>query len=127
MVVYARQTANALRTLKAKGENCVWASFTEPTPNTEQPWLQTPGIAIDYPDTAIAFFPLTRLGSESVVYLNGMEVIAGSDYGLMGAVGFTPKLTDTVLRNDGTRLTPISIERLAPNGEVILYTIKFAQ
>lgn len=126
MGVYDRQIATAQRIIKAKGEACVWASQIPPTtPDPDKPWLITPGAPVEYPDVAIAFFPLERQFSELIRYLKGTDIVGGSLYGLMGAVDFVPQITDTVVRKDGTRLSIASIDPLAPNGEKILYTIEF--
>lgn len=127
MTVYASQIAMALRMIKAKGEACLWASLTAPTPDPDQPWLMTPGTLIEYTGTPILFLPLSRQWAEFIRYIKGTDVVTGSVYGLMGAVAFTPKLTDVVTRNDGTKLNTLSIDALSPNGEIILYTIEFTK
>jgi hypothetical protein len=125
MAVYSRQIATALRIIKAKGERCLWASRSAPTADPDKPWLSTPGTEVTYPDTPLVFFPLSRLWSDLLGYTKGTEVVSGSTYGIMPAVSFSPQLTDIVTRTDGSTLAPLSIEPLAPNGEVILYTIEF--
>jgi len=125
MGVYDRQIATALRVIREKGEACTWTAKAAPTTDPATPWLPVAGVAVAYTNTPIAFFPLSRQWSELLRYLKGTEVVTGSLYGLMPAVAFAPQLTDIITRTDGSKLAPITIDPLAPNGEIILYTIEF--
>jgi len=125
MGVYDRQIATALRMIREKGELCVWASSTQAEANDSEPWNGTPSESVPYEDTPIVFFPLNQQWSELIRYLRGTEVQSGSLYGIMPQVEFSPQLTDSVTRSDGSVLRPLAIDPLSPNGEIILYTIRF--
>lgn len=125
-MTYSRQTAAALRQIKAKGELVTWripavAAVADPT----QPWIVTNGAAAVDKSVSIVFLPLNRRLSQLIQYAPGTEVIAGEVYGLMGAVDFVPELTGTVIRTSGKVLAIQSIDPLEPNGEVIIYTVIF--
>ena len=125
---YDRAIASAKRVIAKKGEACKW-HVTAPAvvADSDTPWIETvDGAApVVHADTFIALFPLSRQFSELIRYLRGTEIVTGSLYGLMSAQSFTPAIADIVERKDGTKLGIVSIDPLAPNGDVILYTIEF--
>lgn len=123
--VYTRQIATAIRMIKAKGQLCVWVKQNEVISST-QPWKASyPGNPTTYP-VRIVFFPPGGVLSEEMQHLEkGTSVDQGSPRALMASVPFTPEMNDKVLRgNEWLDLKGIDI--VAPNGEVILYKLRFA-
>lgn len=126
MAVYARQIATAKRLITAKGKAVTWRSNSDGAPgDASQPWKPGATAAIDYL-VSIVFLPENRVGYEWLVRMTNSEIPEGSGYGLMHAVTFEPTLKDVVIK-DGKELRIASIDPLAPNGEVILYTLRFDQ
>lgn len=126
MGVYDRQIAGALRTIKAKGEACLWQQRGASGGTAAKPGAGT----VIEKAVNIAFFPinLERVGTNRTMIL-GTEVPGGYLIGYMGHVDFTPTQKDTVKRASGEILEITDkngIELIDPNGEgVILYTIRF--
>ncbi|WLJ71191.1 hypothetical protein [Sphingomonas phage Birtae] len=124
MGVYDRQVASAKRMIAAKGAKCVWVQ-----PAAEEggdAWNPQPAEPIRHPDISIAFFSPRDLGRGSAEFLSalrGTEVPTSSEIGLMaGGLDFEPSDADVIERWDGVKGIK-SIDRLAPNGEAILYFV----
>lgn len=122
-MVYERAIATAKRMIEAKGMPCVWTEI-RPGPATA-PNKPGPTISFEYPDTYLVFLPENRIGYEWLKAITGTEIPEGGGYALMAAVDFEPTLSSTITQIDGTELQPNSIDPLSPNGEIILYTVKF--
>lgn len=127
MGVYDRQIATAKRLIEKKGRKCVWRSIDNEAPSdADKPWK--PG-AVDTEDynVSVVFLPDTRSQVEFLQALTGTDINVGEDYGLMPAVDFVPTLRAEIYDETGTTLlrTVNSLEPLAPNGDVILYTLRF--
>lgn len=132
MGVYDRQIATAARLIAAKGQLCTWR---EPGAPTGSPAAPTAGAPTDYP-VHIVF--LSNAKNEGLAGLLSMfpdlpDVPTGGMRGLMPAVPFTPSLLGRVARA-ATFTGPIlnlmdekGIDVLAPNGEIILYYLRFAR
>ncbi len=124
---YDRQIATAKRLIAQKGRKVVWRKHTPGAlPDAAKPWEPGSDTTTDYPVT-IVFLPegaQTRAFMQTVL---GSDVIAGYDYGLMSSVPFVPTVKDEVYDEAGTELlrTVHSVDPLAPNGDVILYTVRF--
>lgn len=128
MSVYDRQIANAQVKIKAKGQKCTWRKVVPPA--NDNPANPSAGTETDY-TVYIAFFPniQIRFGASSSM-LRDTEVPSGKFYGLMGAVPFEPEEGDTVLTSKGKVYGIIDkdgINELAPNGDTILYQIRFTK
>ncbi len=124
MGVYDRQIANAKRQIAAKGQSVTWRVLRDGAPSDpSKPWKPSAG-APDNKTVKIVFLPFTTSNNQLIRYLKGTEVTEGGLTGLMGAVDFEPKAKDVVIR-DGKELVVKSIDPLAPNGEVVLYTLEF--
>lgn len=121
---YDRAIATAQRLIAKKGMSVTWEQQTNGTPTDPgKPWRPS-GAAPTEKTVNIVFLPYNRENQQFLSMLAGTEVPKGNEYGLMGAVDFEPNLKDTVVR--GTqRLGIETIDRLAPNGQVVLYTIGF--
>lgn len=127
MSVYARPIATAQRLIAKFGASCIWTKPAEETVGGD-PWRD---VRIGPPEphnVSIAFFSAKDLGYGSTLALAAMagtEVPAHSQMGLMGAVDFDPELTDTVTFN-GDTIDVTKIDKLAPNGDPILYFLWLA-
>ena len=123
MGVYDRQTAQATRMIKAKGELVTWNFGLAPIANDpDKPW-----IASNYVPTTqnvSILFTSGRSGAFAKL-IAGSNVESGKQTGIMHAVNFVPSLSDTVTRSDGTVLGLSSIDSLEPNGPVILWYLEF--
>lgn len=126
MAVFQRQIDTAKRLIVKNGQTVVWRSLSDGSPgDAAKPWKPGAGTFVDY-NVSIVFLPENRVGYEWLTRLAGTEIAEGSGYGLMYAVPFAPDLKDIVLKA-GAPLRLTSIDPLAPNGEVILYTLRFDQ
>ena len=114
----AIKTAKSL--IRKNGEIVSWVSIAGEQ-DASKPWL-----IVDQEDTPhdveMCFVPVDK--GDTLQFEAKGELSAGYYKGLMGAVGFAPKLSDVVIRN-GETLRPEAIDVLAPNGQVILYTVIF--
>jgi hypothetical protein len=89
-------------------------------PDTTQPWKTVVAQSIPLP-VSILF---TRGGSKLVA---GTNIEVATQLAIMPAYGFTPSMTDTVTRSDGSVLALESINPLSPNGQVIIWRLEFKQ
>lgn len=131
MAQYDRQVATALKLIAKFGQQTgvLWNQANN-TPVDGEPWLAE-AAPVSYP-VIIAFLPYTRIGHDFMAYLGKTEVPTGTIVGYMagGGLPFLPALADTVTRVDpGTQSTDLyridDIDRLAPNGQNILWTVYF--
>lgn len=121
------QIASAKRAILKNGELCIWNAVQVPVADDETPWKPTP--ALDqtfYTNIPICFVPLDKQ-KEQISFMKGTEVPTGIAQAIMGAVSFVPSVNDWVIRKSGELLRVKSIDRLAPNGDTILYTIVFKE
>lgn len=124
MAKFDRQIATAARLIQENGQLVTWRQIVDGAPaDSDEPWK--PGEQ-DVTDTAvyIVFLPEDRRGYEFLRALGGTTIPVGNLVGLMAAQSFTPTLKDVVLR-DGTELAIRTIDALAPNGDIIMYSIGF--
>lgn len=123
---YDRQIASAKRLIAKYGQSVTWRQIRNGgINNAATPWK--PGASqVTEQSVQIAFFPYTTENKQLLRHLLGTEIPVGSLTGYMSAVNFEPTLKDTVLR-DGKILSIKSIDPLAPNGQVIMYTLQFEQ
>jgi hypothetical protein len=121
-MVFERQIATAKRLIEKYGMVCVWTELRPGTPTAPN----KPGPTVPFVYSAsLVFLPENRIGYEWVRALVGTEIPEGGGYALMPAVDFEPTLSSVIEQLDGTELRPQSIDPLSPNGEIILYTVKF--
>lgn len=123
MGVYDEDIAAAQEMIAESGQLVTWRKLVD-TPNASQPWKPSNAAPVDYLSIPIVFLPVGRVNFEFIRALAGTEVAIGSLQGLMGAVSFEPSIKDVVIRG-GKILNIKAIDPLAPNGDVILYTILF--
>lgn len=116
------------------GAPCLWQ---KPAPRAEggTPGYPTQGPTPDPVPCHIAFFRGKDVGYGSEAFmalLAGTEIPTSGEVGLMaGNVPFTPDDSDTIIRNPGPgrenlKLAIKQIDRIAPNGQAVLYFISVA-
>lgn len=124
MAVYSQQIQTALRLIAAKGMAVTFRKIANGEPdNILMPWRPGVSVNTDYP-VSIAFFPVGRVKNEFSHYAQDAETSISSEVGYMGQQSFIPVIKDIVIR-DGREMSIKNIERLAPNGEIILYILHF--
>lgn len=124
MARFDRSIAVAQRLIKKNGEAVKWRVTTAPVDDPDKPWLKGEPTVVDH-DAIICFLPVTQRMHEMLIYVKGSEIIGGYTLGYMGAVkDFVPSPTDQVIR-DGVAYAIEYIDKLAPNGQQVLYTIEF--
>jgi len=124
MAVYDRQTALATRLITAKGQTVTWRKVTDGAAgDSSKPWK--PGASVNTDHTVvIVFLPDNSKDREQLRFANGSSVPEGNLVGYMAATTFTPTLKDVVIR--GTeKIGLVGIEPLSPNGEIIMYRLRF--
>lgn len=123
MGVYDASIAAAKRMIAAKGAECIWRR--ENAAAGGDAWNPQPGAPSEWP-VSIAFFSPRDLGRGSAEFLSalrGTEVPTSNEIGLMaGGLEFDPSDADVIERWDGVKGIK-SIDRLAPNGQAILYFV----
>lgn len=122
---FDRQIATATRLIEKNGHDVTWRQLGRGLPDADKPWRPASATNTDYTVT-ICFLSPGRTGQELFRYLTKTEVTTGAVNGLMSSVPFVPSVADVVIR-DGETLRIKSIDVLSPNGQIILYTIEFAQ
>lgn len=127
MGVFDRTIATAKRLIARYGQDCLWQ---QPAPTTEDvPGYPTVGDKPEPIPVRIAWFAPRDLGrgtEEFMALMAGIEVPSGTEIGLLaGGLDFEPNDEDTVIR-DGNELSVKKLDRLAPNGQAILYYVSVA-
>lgn len=123
---YDRAIATAQRLIAKKGMTVTWEQQENgEAPDPSKPWRPAEAEPVEH-EVSIVFLPYNRENQQFLSMMTGTEIPQGAEYGLMGAVDFTPNLNDTVVRN-GVRLGIEKIDLLAPAGDPVLYTIGFKQ
>lgn len=123
MAVFSRQIQSAKRMIAKYGQKCKWverASISE----EENPWDQGEADPIIHTDVKIAFFPSALNGMATLARALNKDVIFGNSVAYMAAVNFKPKVTDTIIKADGSPVTIENIQEINPNGESILFIIE---
>ena len=120
-MVFDKQLLSAQKMLAKYGQACTLRKITNGTPNPAAPWEPVTPTTADT-EVKIAFFPNTRANNEFLHYLPGTEVPAGVEVGYLAGSAPAPSLQDLVIR-DGKALSILSVDRIAPNGEIVLYIL----
>jgi hypothetical protein len=123
MGIYDRQIKVAKRLISQKGQLVVWRSFVDGVKTLD--WIPTIPTYNDY-NVSIVFLPHTRMFMEFLRYMKGTDIPVGSLVGLMSAVNFVPSIRDIIVRPNDI-LTIKAISPLAPNGDIIFYTLELEQ
>ena len=121
MGIYDRQIATAKRLIKAKGQLVIWRQPIDGA--RSKPWIANSASSADY-NVSIAFFPYGTFTRETIKANRNTDVPTVMLYGLMPAVEFIPKIRDIVITPTDT-YNVVSIDPLAPNGDIIYYQIGF--
>lgn len=126
MSKFSSKVKLAQRLIKSNGQDVQWVKQNE-VADANQPWKAVIGPEPKSFPCKILFL---RAGSGSYNALfhliKGTDAVTGAPKALMASQdAFTPEITDTIIR-DGSVMVVKSIDPLAPNGELILYTIEFA-
>jgi hypothetical protein len=118
--VFDKQIKSALRLISKNGQLVTWRIVSE-VKNTSSPWESDSQVLVNN-TVSICFLPVNIKTLESLTLKKDMEIPEGCVLGYMGAVPFTPNLNDVVIRA-GVKLSVFYIDKLAPNGQNILYTL----
>lgn len=122
---FDRAIASARRLIAKYGEACVWRKPADPD-DAADAWRDVrDGDPTDV-DVKIAWFP----PGGQLAFLAAMtdtEVPAGTELGLMAPGDFEPLASDVLLRTGGVEAEITKIDRLAPDGTPVLYTIWIAR
>jgi len=121
MAVYTRQVASAKRMIAKYGQFCNWVKPIVEVDDPDSPWNNGAGEPTTYEKIKIVFFPNPK---HSLARAQGGEVQVGASLAYMAAVNFVPSLEDTIIKADGSHATIVAIDKIAPNGEPILFIIE---
>jgi len=122
---YDALIATAKRLIAQKGQAVTWKSIGDPVADPNKPWEPTSQVVTDY-SANIAFLPINLSTRKFSQAITGTDIPIGTEKGYMGAQSFEPKIKDVILRN-GKTLTVLSIDRIAPDGSPILYTLELGE
>ncbi len=130
MGVYDHPIATARRLIEKYGQECVWQKAAADD-DSDEPWRDVREGEPTNHDVRIAWFP-PGSNLAFLAALAGTEVPTNAESGLMaGDVPFEPLASDIVFKGDdpetGQRVEITKIDRLAPNGTPVLYTIWVAR
>lgn len=119
MAMYDRQIATAKRLIKKYGVPTP-VTYITITENSDKPWETTEVSSIE--TVPVCFLPVDSGTMRTLSMTPGTEVPKGAVLAYMGAVGFKVDLT-TTLQYDGRTWSIYWMDKLAPNGRPILYTM----
>lgn len=121
--LFDRAIATATRLIAKDGDPCTWVSAAAPSvADPDQPWIMTDNAPVTY-QVPIVF--VNESSNPFAKLVTGSQIPGSGKRGLMATVPFTPQLTDTVIRSDGTKMALLSIDPLDPNGAKILWKLVF--
>lgn len=116
---FDRQIATAKRLIQKNGQLVQWKRTVKDVSITN-PWEQVETEPV-LNDVYICFLPSI---DPWIKYIKGSDVTTGTLYGIMGQTSFDLSAADVVII-DGEELRIKKIDKLSPNGQIILYTIEF--
>ena len=119
---FERQQLTAQNLLSRFGEDVTWTQTTI-VENAVKPWEPTDGTSVDY-TVKMVFLKKNLMNFKALSYRSKTEIPNGLVWGLMADPGFVPNLSDLVTRS-GQALRILSIDKLAPGNEPLLYYIEF--
>lgn len=124
MARYDEDIAGAQEAIRDDGMPVVWVQTLDPVNAGDEVMPTTGFVPVEHP-ARMVFFPIGLVTARSLSYRFGTDVPIGSEYGLLaGGIAFEPSLRDYVIRGTET-LTIAHIDKLAPNGQAVLYTVYF--
>lgn len=118
---FDRQAATAKSLLARFGENVTWIQ-TAIVENAIKPWEPQDGLSKEY-TVKMVFMKKKLMNFKALSYREKTEIPSGMVWGLMADPGFVPNLNDVVER-DGQALRIMSIDKLAPGDEPLLYYVE---
>lgn len=121
MSIYQRQIDSAKRLIKTKGQLVLWRRFIDVPTSTK--WKPEPPTTEDH-NVYITFFPIMSAMKEFLRYIKDSDIPVGTIQGYMAAQTFEPTLRDIVIAGSDVYKVK-GIQKLAPNGDTILYIIEF--
>lgn len=130
MSVYAPFIATAIKLIDKFGRACYWQK--PPAYSGGTPGYPEVGATPDPIDCKMAFFSprdLDRGVMEHLGMMPGTEVPDNAQIGLLaGGISFTPENTDRIYLDEALTqsLSIEKIDRIAPNGEPVLYFVTVA-
>lgn len=119
MATYDRQVKSTKR-LIAKYGVPVPVKYRTIVENSDKPWETTETETEN--TVSVCFLPLDRGTLSTLSMIPGTEVPKGAVLAYMGAVEFPVDLTTTIF-HDGKTWAIYYLDKLAPNGRVILHTM----
>lgn len=119
MAMYDRQVKTAKRLIAKFGAPVVVKNKTI-TPNPVKPWETIENVSQH--TVPVCFLTLDSAALKTLSITPGTEVPKGASLALMGAVNFEVSLT-TTFEHDGKTWAMYWMDKLAPNGRPILFTM----
>ncbi len=113
-----------LRLIRKNGQQVDW--YVRSTQDTsEKPWEGgSPPPPVKH-TPFVCFVPVeSKEDLAAFRFMTNIDVQVGSTFGLMGAVDFDASGNDYVVR-DGKQYTIRKLDKLAPNGQVVIHYIEF--
>lgn len=120
-MVFDKQLLSAQKMLSKYGKACTLRKITNGTPDPAKPWEPVTPTTADT-SVKIAFFPNNKESNEFLHYMPGTDIPAGVEVGYLAGNAPAPTLKDLVIR-DGKTCSILSVDRIAPNGEIVLYIL----
>lgn len=121
-MAYDRQIASALRQIAAKGQACRWHKPAAVDPASDS-WRDVRTGDPEEPyDVSIAWFP-PDLQTQRFLANSIDGIPEGFELGYMGAVEFEVVNGEQIERATGEFVTVFNVDRIAPDGTPILYTL----
>lgn len=121
------QIATAQRLIKKFGQEAQWIIPGAFVPdNPDYPGGSGSSSDPEVIEVWVCVLPEDRVGYEWVKYIVDTEIPDGNGYLLLaGGINFEPDITHSIILADGSTVKPSKIDKLAPSGVPILYTVKF--
>ena len=120
-MVFDKQLLSAQKMLSKYGQACTLRKISNGTPDPAKPWEPVTPTTVDS-SVKIAFFPNSRANNEFLHYLPGTEIPASIEVGYLAGDAPAPTLQDLIIRG-GETCSILSVDRIAPNGEIVLYIL----
>lgn len=124
MGVYDEEIAVAQELIAEFGGVNTWNErITPASVDSDNPHIPGNPVVTAY-TVRIAWLPWDQEARATFTRLTGLDNPGdGYLYGLMGAVAFTPTTTAQITLPEGGIVKCTALDRLAPNGEIVLWTV----
>lgn len=120
MAMYDRQVQTAKRLIAKYGVPVPVSMHTITTPDPTKPWETEE--SIETGTFPVCFLPVDKQTLSTLSMMPGTEVPVGAVLGYMGAIPFNIDMTATI-EHDGKTWAIHYMDKLAPNGRIILHTM----